>query len=87
MMGWDSWRAYAAGTTEAEVKANADAMVTNGMKAAGYQYVNPTDNWATGRGSNGTLITNTSLYPDGMQALDTYIHNDGLLVGTYYSEH
>jgi alpha-galactosidase len=82
MMGWDSWRPYGTTTTEALVKANADLIVSNGMKAAGYQYVNPTDNWATGR-SAGVLTTDASKYPDGMAALDAYIHADGLLVGTY----
>jgi alpha-galactosidase len=83
MMGWDSWRAYGVGTTEAEVKANADKIATNGMAAAGYQFVNPTDNWATGRDGGGNLITNTGLYPDGMASLDAYIHGKGLLVGGY----
>ena len=37
-MGWNSWDAYGTTVTEAEVKANADAMAS-GLKAYGWQYI------------------------------------------------
>ncbi len=44
-MGWNSWNAYAAGITSTLIKSVADLMVSNGMQAAGYQYVNIDDGW------------------------------------------
>ena len=82
-MGWNSWNKFGCNVSEALIKREADAMVSNGMKAAGYQYVNIDDCWATGRDSNGNIIASTSAFPDGMQALATYVHNDGLKLGIY----
>lgn len=44
-MGWNSWNAYGTGITADIIKNIADAMVSNGMQAAGYQYVNIDDGW------------------------------------------
>ena len=50
-MGWNSWNKFAASVSEQLIRETADAMATNGMKEAGYQYVNIDDTWeaATGR--------------------------------------
>jgi alpha-galactosidase len=44
-MGWNSWNKFACNVDEAKVRGAADAMVTSGMKAAGYQYVIIDDCW------------------------------------------
>ena len=45
-MGWNSWYAFRCKVTETIMRAQADAMASNGMKAAGYEYVNIDDCWA-----------------------------------------
>src|SRR5215831_2013070 len=44
-MGWNSWNHFAERVTDADVRAAADAMVSNGMREAGYVYVNVDDTW------------------------------------------
>jgi alpha-galactosidase len=44
-MGWNSWNAYGTGITAALIKSVADLMVSNGMRDAGYTYVNIDDGW------------------------------------------
>ena len=39
-MGWNSWNKFQGQVSEQLVRQIADAMATNGMKEAGYQYVN-----------------------------------------------
>ena len=44
-MGWNSWNHFACKVTDADVRAAADAIVSTGMKNAGYIYVNIDDCW------------------------------------------
>ena len=44
-MGWNSWNHFACQVTGADVRSAADAIASNGMKAAGYIYVNIDDCW------------------------------------------
>jgi alpha-galactosidase len=45
-MGWNSWNLFACrGVNDAVVRGIADAMVSSGMKAAGYEFVNIDDCW------------------------------------------
>src|SRR5258706_9947121 len=44
-MGWNSWNKFAGRGPAEDVRAMADAMAGNGMKAAGYIYVNIDDTW------------------------------------------
>lgn len=83
-MGWNDWAHYQCGVTESIVKANAQALVSSGLAAKGYDTVTVDDCWMqTGRDANGNLVANTSIFPDGMAALGTYIHNLGLKFGIY----
>lgn len=83
-MGWNSWYAYNTSVTEANIKANADAMVSNGMKNAGYQYVN-IDAIPTTRSGSVLVPTTPSNWPDGFSGTSTYVHGDGLKFGFYSS--
>ena len=48
-MGWNSWNKFACkDVNEAVVRGQADAMVSSGMKAAGYQYIVIDDCWQVG---------------------------------------
>jgi alpha-galactosidase len=82
-MGWNSWNKFAGRVDDATVRAIADAMASNGMKDAGYVYVNIDDTWEAGRNANGEMQTNKK-FPD-MRALADYVHKKGLKLGIYSS--
>src|SRR5436305_4439510 len=82
-MGWNSWNKFAGRVDDASVRSIADAMATNGMKAAGYLYINIDDTWEGGRDAQGNILTNKK-FPD-MKALADYVHSKGLKLGIYSS--
>ncbi len=82
-MGWNSWNHFACKVTEADVRSAADAIATNGMKAAGYTYVNIDDCWQGTRDEKGFIRANGK-FPD-MKALADYVHGKGLKIGIYSS--
>ena len=82
-MGWNSWNTFQCNISESLIEATADAMVSSGMQAAGYQYVNLDDCWMNGRDSNGNLQWNASKFPSGIPALAAYVHGKGLKIGIY----
>ena len=82
-MGWNSWNHFATNVTDADVRAAADAMVSSGMRDAGYIYVNIDDTWEGQRDAQGN-ITSNSKFPD-MKALSDYVHSKGLKLGIYSS--
>jgi alpha-galactosidase len=82
-MGWNSWNTFQCNISESLIEATADAMVSNGMQAAGYEYVNLDDCWMNGRDSSGNLQWNASKFPSGIPALAAYVHGKGLKIGIY----
>nr|AQQ75132.1 GH27 [uncultured bacterium] len=83
-MGWNSWNIFYQNINETQIKQIADAMVSSGMKDAGYIYLNLDDNWmATSRDANGNLRADPTRFPSGMKALGDYIHSKGLKFGIY----
>ncbi|HEY1500188.1 MAG TPA: glycoside hydrolase family 27 protein [Acidobacteriaceae bacterium] len=83
-MGWNSWNKFACkGLNEQVVRATADAIASNGMKDAGYQFVNIDDCWQTGRDANGNIMVDKDKFPSGLKALADYIHGKGLKFGVY----
>jgi len=82
-MGWNSWNQFRAQVSDKLVRDSADAMVRNGMKDAGYLYVNIDDTWQGKRDEHGNLQPNDR-FPD-MKALGDYIHSKGLKFGLYSS--
>lgn len=85
-MGWNSWNHFGCNIDESIIKNEADAMATNGMKAAGYQFVNIDDCWQTNRDANGVIVADPARFPDGIKALADYVHAKGLKLGIY-SDH
>ena len=86
-MGWNGWNHFKcdAAYNESEVMAVADAMVQSGMSAAGYEYVNIDDCWATGRGPDGTVVADPLRYPHGIAYVARYVHDRGLKLGIWSS--
>ena len=82
-MGWSSWNTFALDINEDVIKGQADAMVSTGLKDAGYEYINIDDGYWDGRGEDGHLRLNTKLFPSGMRWLVDYIHAKGLKAGIY----
>ena len=80
-MGWNSWNHFAEKIDDATVRAQADSMVSSGMRAAGYVYINIDDTWEGERDAQGVIRTN-SKFPD-MKALADYVHGKGLKLGIY----
>jgi len=82
-MGWNSWNHFACKVTAADVRAAADAIATNGMKDAGYVYVNIDDCWEGKRDGAGKIQPNAKF--GDMKALADYVHGKGLKIGIYSS--
>jgi alpha-galactosidase len=82
-MGWNSWNKFQMKIDDAAVRAQADAMVSSGMKAAGYQYVNIDEGWEGERDALGNLSPNQR-FPN-MKGLAAYVHGKGLKLGIYTS--
>jgi len=82
-MGWNSWNHFACKVTDAAVRSAADALVSTGMKDAGYIYVNIDDCWQGKRDEQGVMHPNEK-FPD-MKGLSDYVHAKGLKLGIYSS--
>ena len=83
-MGWNSWNAFEKDIDEQKIKAIADAMVTSGMRDAGYKYLVLDDAWmASERDEDGRLVADPEKFPGGMKAIGDYIHSKGLKYGIY----
>ncbi|HUF08057.1 MAG TPA: T9SS type A sorting domain-containing protein [Rhodothermales bacterium] len=83
-MGWNSWNHFGCDINEEIVREVADAMVSSGMREAGYEYLNIDDCWhARTRDSSGRLQPDPVRFPSGMKALGDYVHRRGLKVGIY----
>jgi alpha-galactosidase len=82
-LGWNSWNVWAARVDDAKVRAAADAIVSSGLAAQGYTYVNIDDAWEGPRDANGEITSNEK-FPD-MKALADYVHSKGLKIGIYSS--
>jgi hypothetical protein len=88
-MGWNSWFVVgdSIGPSENLITNTANALIADGLAAAGYKTVTIDCTWiASGRGSrnaSGDLIVNASRWPDGMKFVANYVHGQGLLMGGY----
>ncbi len=82
-MGWNSWNKFGCNVSEQLIKGAADAMVANGMKAAGYEYIVIDDCWQVGRAEDGTILADPQRFPSGIKALADYVHAKGLKFGLY----
>jgi len=82
-MGWNSWNNFGCNPSESLIKGVADAFVSSGMAAAGYQYVNIDDCWMSGRDGSGNLQADSTKFPGGIKALADYVHGKGLKLGIY----
>jgi alpha-galactosidase len=83
-MGWNSWNGLGKQVSEESIKEIADAMVSTGLKEAGFTYIVIDDYWHGGRDSvTGLLFPDPKRFPSGIKALAEYVHNKGLKFGIY----
>ena len=82
-MGWNSWNKFACDISEDTVRKTADAMVSSGMRDAGYQYVVIDDCWHGKRDADGFIQADPQKFPSGIKALADYVHSKGLKFGIY----
>ncbi|MGD0557668.1 MAG: CBM35 domain-containing protein [Streptosporangiaceae bacterium] len=95
-MGWSSWSFIRHDPTAADIEAQAAALVSSGLAAAGYDYVNVDDFWYDCPGSQGPdvdaygrWVTNATEFPpgtdgeNGIEVVADYVHSLGLKFGLY----
>ncbi|MFG2719015.1 ricin-type beta-trefoil lectin domain protein [Streptomyces sp. NPDC048416] len=83
-MGWNNWAHYMCTIDEQTVVHNADALVSTGLAAKGYDTVTVDDCWmAKSRDAAGRLVADPVRFPHGMAWLGSYLHTRGLKFGIY----
>lgn len=88
-LGFNTWNHFGcAGINATVLMRTADLMVSTGLHAAGYEYVNMDDCWmlpAQNRSNNGTgpQIPNPEKFPNGLQEVIDHVHSKGLKFGLY----
>jgi alpha-galactosidase len=83
-MGWNSWNHFECDNVNEQVIMDmADAMVSSGMKAVGYEYVVIDDCWQVARDQEGVIVIDSIKFPNGIKYLADYIHSKGLKFGIY----
>ncbi|GJE96637.1 glycoside hydrolase family 27 protein [Phanerochaete sordida] len=84
-LGWNAWNAYGCGISNDIIYAAASDIVSLGLQAAGYEYVNIDDCWAEMKRDPTTqqIIPDPTKFPNGISGLATQIHALGLKVGIY----
>jgi hypothetical protein len=91
-MGWSSWNSFSNTIDSEIVVAQANAMVSSGMKASGYEYINIDEGWWQGqRDQQGNILVDPKAWPaiapgehaGDMANIARYIHSLGLKAGIY----
>ena len=83
-MGWNDWAHYQCNYNEQTILDNANALVSTGLAAKGYNPVTMDDCWMAGsRDANGNLVADSTRFPDGMAYVGNYLHAKGLKFGIY----
>jgi alpha-galactosidase len=83
-MGFNNWARFECALNQSLFTKTADAMVSRGLLAAGYNRVNIDDCWPEhSRAPNGSLVWNSTLFPNGMIWLGDYLHKKGFKFGIY----
>ena len=83
LMGWSSWNTFRFDISDEAIMSVASAMATNGLKAAGYAYVNIDDGFFDGRDEKGRLRIHPRRFPNGLKPVVDHIHSLGMKAGIY----
>ena len=83
-MGWNTWNTFGPDISEQLIMESADAMVSTGLRDAGYEYIVIDDMWSLKeRDAQGRLAADPQKFPHGMKYLADYVHSKGLKFGIY----
>lgn len=82
-MGWSSWNTYRVNISADIICRQADAMASNGLKEAGYSYINIDDGFFGGRDESGQLLIHPQRFPEGLKPVADHIHSLGFKAGIY----
>jgi alpha-galactosidase len=83
-LGWNTYYGQGAAINERTMRESVDAIVSRGLKKAGYEYVWIDGGWWDGtRDAAGAISTNPAQWPGGMKAVADYVHSKGLKAGIY----
>src|SRR2546426_6212373 len=61
-MGWNSWNKFGCNVSDKLIREMSDAMVTSGMQAAGYQYVNIDVCWQVRRATQASIVADSGRF-------------------------
>ena len=84
-MGWNSWNRFGCSVSADLVEQSADALVSLGLKARGYDYVVIDDCWMASHrdARTGRLVPDPVKFPRGIADVARYVHARGLKLGIY----
>lgn len=83
-MGWNSWNKFGTDINEQMVKEMADALVSTGLRDAGYNHILLDDGWMEmERDAQGNLVPHRKKFPNGIKVVADYVHSKGLKFGLY----
>lgn len=83
-MGWSSWAGFKNTVNERIVLEQARFLISSGLAAKGYVYVNVDCCWMLPhRNANGELVPDPKKFPSGMKSLGEKLHAMGLKFGLY----
>ncbi len=91
-MGWNSWNAFTSDIDEDKIMGSAKVLVSSGLAAKGYRYVNLDDGWwLKRRASDGRMLIRAARFPSAATAngdtsfrpLTDRLHGMGLKAGIY----
>lgn len=83
IMGWSSWNTYRVNISDSLIIRQADAMISTGLHAVGYNYVNIDDGFFGYRDKTGMMHPHHSRFPRGIKCVADYMHSLGLKAGIY----
>lgn len=83
-MGFNNWARFECNLNQTLFTETADAMVSTGLRDAGYKWMNLDDCWMTHeRGDDGKLQVDKKKFPNGLSWLGNYFKERGLKFGIY----
>lgn len=83
-MGFNDWSRYMGGLNESLFVQTAEAMISKGLLAAGYNRLNLDDEWSLmTRAANGSMQWDPAKFPQGLPWLTDFMKSKGFIPGIY----
>jgi alpha-galactosidase len=84
-MGWNTYYGVGGNFDESTIKSVANTLKSTGLEQAGYNIVWLDFGWASGARDPSTheLTVDSTLWPDGMSGLTSWLHTNGFKAGIY----